>query len=186
MAGHESPRTTKLYDRTKDSPILDALFPAVRQQVLAATLLEPEKWWYMTELALRLGTSPQALLAHVRYRCTRPADKSWMTCELSLSETSPMQRSPACLQIADSQPRTMLHSRPPKWSSRVGGYRVASTPGHHRLHFEAARIALGSSTDRFLDYFETSRRKPLTGSYVNPLPFSAPLHSFSSLTPRQS
>ena len=39
------------------------------------------------------------------------------------------------------------------------GYRVASTPGHHRLHFEAARIALGSSADRFLDYFETSRRK---------------------------
>src|ERR1700757_141843 len=29
------------------------------------------------------------------------------------------------------------------------GYRVASTPGHHRLHFEAARIALGSSADRF-------------------------------------
>jgi uncharacterized protein (UPF0332 family) len=39
------------------------------------------------------------------------------------------------------------------------GYRVASTPGHHRLHFEAARIPLGSSADRFLDYFETSRRK---------------------------
>ena len=39
------------------------------------------------------------------------------------------------------------------------GYRVAGTPGHHRLHFEAARIALGSSADRFLDYFETSRRK---------------------------
>jgi uncharacterized protein (UPF0332 family) len=39
------------------------------------------------------------------------------------------------------------------------GYRVANTPGHHRLHFEAARIALGSSADRFLDYFETSRRK---------------------------
>ena len=39
------------------------------------------------------------------------------------------------------------------------GYRVARTPGHHRLHFEAARIALGSSADRFLDYFETSRRK---------------------------
>ena len=39
------------------------------------------------------------------------------------------------------------------------GYRVASTPGHHRLHFDAAGIALGSSADRFLDYFETSRRK---------------------------
>ena len=39
------------------------------------------------------------------------------------------------------------------------GYRVASIPGHHRVHFEAARIALGSSADRFLDYFEASRRK---------------------------
>ena len=28
------------------------------------------------------------------------------------------------------------------------GYRVASTPGHHRLHFEAARIPLGSGADR--------------------------------------
>jgi|SRR6516162_3028130 hypothetical protein len=39
------------------------------------------------------------------------------------------------------------------------GYRVAGTPGHHRLHFEAAQIALGSSAHRFLDYFEMSRRK---------------------------
>ena len=39
------------------------------------------------------------------------------------------------------------------------GYRVANIPGHHRLHFEAARIALGSDADRFLDYFEMSRRK---------------------------
>ena len=38
------------------------------------------------------------------------------------------------------------------------GYRVASTPSH-RLHFEAAQIALGSSAHRFLDYFEMSRRK---------------------------
>jgi hypothetical protein len=29
------------------------------------------------------------------------------------------------------------------------------TPGHHRLHFEAARIELGSSADRFLDYSPT-------------------------------
>jgi DNA-binding transcriptional ArsR family regulator len=43
------------------SSILDALFPAVRQQILAATLLEPEKWWYLTELAAHLGTSPSTL-----------------------------------------------------------------------------------------------------------------------------
>jgi uncharacterized protein (UPF0332 family) len=39
------------------------------------------------------------------------------------------------------------------------GYRVASTPGHHRLHFEAARIALGLKAKRFLDYFDACRRK---------------------------
>src|ERR1700757_1982016 len=35
-----------------------------------------------------------------------------------------------------------------KMAIACAGYRVASTPGHHRLHFEAARIALGSSADR--------------------------------------
>jgi len=43
------------------SSVLDALFPAIRQQILAATLLEPEKWWYLTELASHLGTSPSSL-----------------------------------------------------------------------------------------------------------------------------
>jgi predicted nucleotidyltransferase len=43
------------------SPILDSLFPAVRQQVLAAMLLDPEKWWYLSELAAQLGTSPSSL-----------------------------------------------------------------------------------------------------------------------------
>ena len=43
------------------SPVLDALFPEVRQEVLAATLLSPEKWWYMSELAGHLGTSPSSL-----------------------------------------------------------------------------------------------------------------------------
>jgi predicted nucleotidyltransferase/AraC-like DNA-binding protein len=43
------------------SPILDALFPAVRQGLLAATLLSSEKWWYLSELASHLGTSPSSL-----------------------------------------------------------------------------------------------------------------------------
>ena len=30
-----------------------------------------------------------------------------------------------------------------KMAVACAGYRVASMPGHHRLHFEAARIALG-------------------------------------------
>jgi predicted nucleotidyltransferase len=45
----------------RKSLVLDALFPAIRQQILAATLLEPEKWWYLTELASHLDTSPSSL-----------------------------------------------------------------------------------------------------------------------------
>jgi predicted nucleotidyltransferase len=45
----------------RKSPVLDALFPAVRQGVLAATLLSPDKWWYLSELASHLGTSPSSL-----------------------------------------------------------------------------------------------------------------------------
>jgi predicted nucleotidyltransferase len=45
----------------RKSLVLDALFPAIRQQILAATLLEPQKWWYLTELASHLGTSPSSL-----------------------------------------------------------------------------------------------------------------------------
>ena len=42
--------------------VLDtALFPAVRQQILAATLLSPERPWYLSELAAHLRTSPSSL-----------------------------------------------------------------------------------------------------------------------------
>lgn len=40
---------------------LDALFPSVRIGVLSATLLQPERWWFMTELAQRLRTTPSSL-----------------------------------------------------------------------------------------------------------------------------
>jgi len=43
------------------SPVLDALFPAIRQKLLATALLSPEKWWYLSELASHLGTSPSSL-----------------------------------------------------------------------------------------------------------------------------
>jgi predicted nucleotidyltransferase len=41
--------------------ILDALFPLVRQELLAATLLSPDKWWYMSELARYLRTTLSSL-----------------------------------------------------------------------------------------------------------------------------
>jgi predicted nucleotidyltransferase len=45
----------------RNSSILQALFPKIRQGVLAATFNQPEKWWYLSELASRLGTSPSSL-----------------------------------------------------------------------------------------------------------------------------
>jgi len=45
----------------RKSPILDALFPDVRQRILAATLLAPEKSWFLSELAEHIGTSPSSL-----------------------------------------------------------------------------------------------------------------------------
>ena len=48
--------------RNMRSPsVLSSLFPHVRQGVLAATLNQPDKWWYLSELADRLGTSPSSL-----------------------------------------------------------------------------------------------------------------------------
>jgi predicted nucleotidyltransferase len=40
---------------------LDALFPKIRAGVLSATLLQPEHWWFMTELARHLETTPSSL-----------------------------------------------------------------------------------------------------------------------------
>lgn len=34
---------------------LDALFTAPRQGILAATLMDPERWWYLSDLARHLG-----------------------------------------------------------------------------------------------------------------------------------
>jgi DNA-binding transcriptional ArsR family regulator len=44
----------------RNSPILTALFPVVRQEVLAPTLLSPERSWYLSELAADLKTSPSS------------------------------------------------------------------------------------------------------------------------------
>jgi hypothetical protein len=46
-----------------------------------------------------------------------------------------------------------------KMSIACVGFRLASTPGHHRLTFEAARLALGTTAVRSLDFFEACRRK---------------------------
>jgi predicted nucleotidyltransferase len=45
----------------RNSATLEALFPKTRQGVLAATLTQPEKWWFLSELAKFLGTTPSSL-----------------------------------------------------------------------------------------------------------------------------
>src|SRR5919108_5535455 len=40
---------------------LDSLFPRTRQAILAATLLHPDRWWYMSALAKNLGVRPSSL-----------------------------------------------------------------------------------------------------------------------------
>jgi predicted nucleotidyltransferase len=40
---------------------LDALFPRIRQVLLGATLLQPERWWYLSDLAKHLAVRPSSL-----------------------------------------------------------------------------------------------------------------------------
>ena len=46
-----------------------------------------------------------------------------------------------------------------KMAVACAGYRVASAPGHHRLTFEAAKLALGKPGAQLADYFDACRRK---------------------------
>ena len=52
-----------------------------------------------------------------------------------------------------------------KMAIACAGYRLATTPGHHRLTLDAARLALGSSSAHSLDFFESCRRKRNTIDY---------------------
>lgn len=45
----------------RKSNLSNALFSKTRQGVLAATYGQPERWWYLSELADWLGTSPSSL-----------------------------------------------------------------------------------------------------------------------------
>ena len=45
----------------RQTPALRALFPTARGAVLAATLTQPDKWWYLSELAQFIGTAPSSL-----------------------------------------------------------------------------------------------------------------------------
>jgi len=45
----------------RKSSAIDALLPTVRQEVLAATLMHPNRWWYLSDLADHLKRSPSSL-----------------------------------------------------------------------------------------------------------------------------
>src|ERR1700679_56389 len=46
---------------TRNTRTLDALLPKTRQGILAATLVQPEKAWYVSELARRMGVPSSSL-----------------------------------------------------------------------------------------------------------------------------
>ena len=46
-----------------------------------------------------------------------------------------------------------------KMAIACDGYRIASVPGHHRLTFEGAKLALGKPAEHLADYFDACRRK---------------------------
>lgn len=50
----------------RNSHAIDALLPKTRQGILAATLLQPEKAWYASELARRMGVPSSSLQRELR------------------------------------------------------------------------------------------------------------------------
>lgn len=40
---------------------IDSLLTPIKQEILSATYGQPEKWWYMSELAANAGTTPSSL-----------------------------------------------------------------------------------------------------------------------------
>jgi predicted nucleotidyltransferase len=50
----------------RNTPALDALLPKTRQGILAATLVQPEKAWYVSEIARRMGVPSSSLQRELR------------------------------------------------------------------------------------------------------------------------
>ncbi|MEX2310721.1 MAG: nucleotidyltransferase domain-containing protein [Pirellulales bacterium] len=45
----------------RKSRLIGALFPVVRQELLAVTLMHPDQWWYLSDLAAHLKRTPSSL-----------------------------------------------------------------------------------------------------------------------------
>ena len=50
----------------RNSAVSDALFPKARRGILAATYGHPERWWYLSELADWLETTPSSLQREIK------------------------------------------------------------------------------------------------------------------------
>ena len=46
------------------------------------------------------------------------------------------------------------------------GYRIVSKVGHHRVSLESTKLVLGKAAHKYVDYFETCRRKRNTIDYT--------------------
>ena len=47
--------------RNMRKPVMDYIFNKTKQKVFSAILLNPDKWWYLTDLAKHLRTTPSSL-----------------------------------------------------------------------------------------------------------------------------
>jgi len=45
----------------RKNSLISALLPKTRREVLAATLLHPERWWFLADLARHIGVPPSSL-----------------------------------------------------------------------------------------------------------------------------
>jgi predicted nucleotidyltransferase len=50
--------------RTKS--LIAGLFPKTRRSVLAATLMHPDRWWFLADLARQIGVAPSSLQREIR------------------------------------------------------------------------------------------------------------------------
>jgi DNA-binding transcriptional ArsR family regulator len=55
-------RIMRIYlDIMRKLKAIDALLPRTRQAVLAATLMHPDRWWYLSDLARHIGVRPSSI-----------------------------------------------------------------------------------------------------------------------------
>ena len=45
----------------RNKSLISALFPKTRQAVLATTLMHPDRWWFLADLARHIGVPPSSL-----------------------------------------------------------------------------------------------------------------------------